>query len=536
MNNNMQTQIQQRNIKNLLTIIISIIILIGGIFLGYKFLFKNEENSKDFDINVTTAFFLKNSDYKYALFNEEGKQLTDFIYTRVGNFVNGTVQVEIDKQEGIINEAGKDVVPLGKYNNIIEQGGLYQVSENNEGSYNKYLIDNNGDILYDLKNAKISKITNNDIMALFPVESFLILEMQKENKYVVINYKGKELFSFPKVKESIGNPLAKEEKGYGSIFYNNNNIIFNVNTGKQLASFSSDLFYCVNDVSEDGSVIVLESYINEFQNETYYKFIKNGKLYDKTNECNRVYEDSGSLICYKDHNNEYLLDSNLNIGVNISRTAYQNGDTYATENSKDHSVDFYQDGKIVKNVPCRVLKSIGYLGTDVYILGTEYNTACGTKSDIYEYYSSNGEKLFDKSFDYATKFDSNVLAIAREEKNSYFLIDKFGNQKGHIYNRMESYFNYYKVHKNELVGIVNKDGKEIIPCEYSKIDNITYKNERYAKLTTIDSKYVIYDLEKNKEVLRLDVSPNMNSEHYITIYLNNKKQYYTYDGKLFYEE
>lgn len=518
--------------KNRLLIILTVIFIIGClIFVGYKFFFKDKSDLVEVDINATTSFFLQDDNSKYALFNEEGKQLTEFIYTYVGSFVNGTTKVEVDNQEGIIDTNGKMTIPLGKYKHITSRGGLYSVWEDNEESYNKYLIDGSGKILYDIKNV--------DINDYWGIDTFLILEYEKENKYTVINYLGKELVSFPKVDDDeVKDPSVNEEDGHISIFYNNNNWIFNTNTGKQLASFNSDLHYCVNNVSDDENIITLTSCVSWYQSQdkTYYKFIKDGKLYDKTSECDKVRLNSGNLFCTKD-SIEYLLDANLNVSIKTYGKAYSNESNSYVMNSTtdDYTVEFYQSGKITKSVPCRELKETGYMDSNIYLLGTHYNKACGTSYGQYEYYNQNGEKIINKEFAKAYNFDSNGLAKVSEDKTNYYMIDKTGKQVGNIYSNIYLYAGYYIVTKDNLKGIMNKEGKEIISTIYSNVDVFTRKEKTFAVLSTSENKYIIYDLNREKELFTVETKPSTNYEHYITTSLNGKTQYYTFDGKMFYE-
>lgn len=521
-----------KNIKKVVLIVIVLLVVGGIVFAGYKFFLKDKTSNEDFDIKATTSFFLQNADSKYALFNEDGKQLTEFVYTYAGSFVNGTTKVKVDDQEGIINTSGKMIVPLGKYKYITQEGGLYSVSEDTEESYNKYLIDGNGKKLYDLDDV--------DVDSFIGVDTFLILDFDKEDKYTVINYKGKELVSFPKVDDDeVKDPSTNEEDEHISIFYNNKNWIFNVNTGKQLASFDSELHYCVNSVSDDENIITLNSCVSWFQSQdkTYYKFIKDGKLYDKTNECDKVTLNSGNLFCHKEYD-EYLLDSNLNVGIKTYGKAYSNTkDSYVMESAtEDYTVEFYQKGKIAKSVSCRDLKETGYTKSDIYILNTHFNKACGTESGTYEYYKANGEKLVEKSFSSAESFDSNDLAKVSEDKKNYYMIDKTGKQVGKTYSNISLYAGFYIITNNDLKGVMNKEGKEIIPASYSRVDISTHKERAFASLKTAENKYIVYDLNKNKELFSVDTTPAMNYEHYITTTSNGKTQYYTFGGKMFYEK
>lgn len=508
-------------IKKLFLIIIVIfaISIIG--FVVYNFLAKEKSKiTEDVDITETASFFLENEDSKYALFNEDGEQLTEFIYTTVYKFVNGTAIVMIDDDYGIIDENGKMTVDFGKYKHISSDGGLYEVLESNE-SLNKYLINGSGKVLYNLENIEVFS----------SIDYYSILKDKVKNKYTVVNYKGKEILSFPIV--DYGYHISTDGYDYVSIFYNNENFIFNSITGKQIISFESDKHYRVGTVSEDKKIITL--YSTDDEQKTYYKFIKDGKLYDLTNQCDKIsYE--GNLLCIK-NSTTYLLDSNLNIGVTKKNIAYIDNENYAIENEDEESVSFYQNGNFVKKVSCRFLWSYNYKENGIFTLGTTNRGDCNIQSGIYEFYKSNGEKAFEKTFLDVGFFDSNGLIKVSEDDTNYYLIDKTGKQVGGIYKDIElqksSGYKYYVVVKDKLEGIMDKEGNEIIPCEYSDI-NIVSKKEGYAYITTLDSKIIIYDLEKKKEVLTVDKIPVF-TEHYIQLSLNEKTQYYTYGGKLFYE-
>jgi len=491
-------------------------------------LFKGKTNNEKFDITATTSFFLQDSNSKYALFNEDGKQLTDFVYTSVGTFVNSAAKVAKDNQVGIINADGKLTVPLGKYEHIRLKGGLYSVSEIVEDSYKDYLINGKGKVLYNLDNVNVHGFIG--------IDTFLILEFEKENKYVAINYDDKELVIFSKSGD--GDPFVNEENGYISIFYNNKNWIFNVNNGKQLASIDSELYYCVNNVSDDENIIMLNSctiwYQN--QNETYYKFIKDGKLYDKTGECDVVSENNGNLFCHKG-SDRYILDSNLNIGFKTYFKAYNNADGYVADNLKSfNGVDFYNDGKVVKNIPCRTLEETGYIASDIYVLGTYFSKPCGTDSGTYDFYKSDGEKLIEKSFRRVKAFDSNGLSIVSEDKINYYMLDNIGKQVGGTYSNISFDDEFYIITNNDLKGIMNKESKELVDTLYSNVYIWTNNTRTFAYLKTTDNKYIIYDLDKNKELFSLDNIPNTNHKHYITIFSNGKTQYYSFNGKMFYEK
>lgn len=521
-NYNNTTESKQKSKIGLIVILLVVVAVVVTAFFYFK---KDKSQSNDFDINYSTSFFIKNSNGKYALFNEDGKKLTDFIFTSISDFVNGTSLVRKDDAYGIINANGKMTVDFGKYEYITGAAGMYKVHGDD---YHYFLINGEGKVLYDLEDM--------DLDTFIGADTYSILEDTKNKVYKVLNYEGKSMVSFPIDSDAKDDPSIDEENGYISVFYNKKNYILNPITGKEIISFDSDLHYCVNNVEEDGKIITLNSCVSwlQSQDKTYYKFIKNGKLYDLNDKCEKVYYLEGNLVCTKDYKT-YLLDSNLNVGIDTSGKAYINNNTYAmTNDGAFNGVDFYTNGNVVKNVECRSIVETGYMKSGLYILGTYYSLSCGTESGTYEYYKSNGENAFGKSFKYAEKFDKNGLAKVSEDTENYYLIDTNGKKISQDYSSISLYYDYYIVTKNDLKGIIDKNGNVILDCKYKNID-ITEKNKKnYANLTTSDSKYIIYDIAKKSELMTLDSMPSL-YDHYISVSKDYNNQYYTYNGKMFYE-
>lgn len=509
--------------KKLIFILLIIVVLVDiGVFLYLK---KNKERSNDFNINYSTSFFIRDSNNKYALFNDDGKKLTDFIFTSVSDFVNGTSLVKKDNAYGIVDSNGKMTVNFEKYDYITPAVGMYKVRGED---YHYYLINGLGKVLYDMENMSLYTSISAD--------TYSVLEDEKSKTYKVLNYEGKVMSTIPIDNNVEDSPSTNEEDGYISVFYNKKNYILNSITGKEITSFNSDLHYCINNVEEGGKIITLNSCESWLQNQekTYYKFIKDGKLYDLTDKCEKVYYSEGNFLCYKDYKT-YLLDSNLNVGIGTSDKAYLDNNNYAT--TKDGSfggIDFYNNGSIVKNVECRRLKETGYMKNGLYILSTYYSITCGTESGTYEYYTSSRENAFGKSFQKAENFDENGLAKVSEDKEKYYLIDSTGKKVSNDYSSISIYSGYYIVTKDNLKGIIDKNVNVIVDCLYSNIEITEKQNKKYAKLTTPDSKYVIYDISKNSELMTLDNSPALFT-HYINVTKDGNKQYYTYNGKMFYE-
>lgn len=519
--NNMGSS-NKSKLKIIIIILLVVVILAAiGLFLYFK---KDKIKNNNLDIHYSTAFFIQNSNRRYALFKDDGSQLTDFIFADVSNFANGTAFVKKDGAYGIIDENGKMTVDFGKYKDITDAAGMYKVYDEDEHSY---LINGSGKVLYSMENMSLHTYMLSD--------NYSILEDEKNKTYKVLNYEGQAMLTFPIDDNVEDSPSTKEHDGYISVFYNKKNYVLNLQTAKEITSFNSDLHYCINNVEEDGKIITLNSCVAWFEKEEkkYYKFIKDGKLYDLTDKCEEVYYSDDNLVCYNNNKN-YLLDSNLNVGIETSGKAYFDNDTYAIDGFST-GVDFYDNGKVVKNVKCRWLEKEDYMKNGLYILRTYDSKECKTKSGTYEYYNSNGENAFGKSFKVAKTFDGNGLAVVSDDKENYYLIDLAGKKVSSDYSDIFHSSGYYIVTKDDLEGIIDKDGNVIVDCLYLDVDTIKKQNKIYAELTTSDSKYVLYDLENGTELVTFNSKPTFN-EHYITVTEDDHIKYYTYNGKMIYEK
>ena len=509
--------------KFILVMMLILIAILGTVaFFYFK---KDKKTNNDFDIKYSTSFFLKDSNGKYALFHDDGKKLTDSIFTSVGDFVNGTAFVKKENSYGIINENGKMNVDFGKYTYITDSAGMYEVY--GEDHYH-YLINGKGKILYDLKNMHIRTFIG--------VDTYSILEDENSKTYKVLDSDGHAMLTLPMNERLSDDPSTNDEDGYISIFYNNKNYILNSVTGKKIISFDSNLHYCVNKVMEDGKIITMNSCVSwsQTQDKVYYKVFKDGKLYDLTNQCEEVYYHYDTLVCDND-NTKYLLDSNLNIGIPMAGKAYVDNNTYAMPiDGAFKGIDFYKNGNLVKHVDCRRIEETGHMKNGLYVLKKYGGGTCGGTSDVYEYYNSNGENAFGKSYIRADKFDENGFAKVSDDKKNYYLIDTNGKKVGQDYTGIALYSGYYIVSKDGLKGILDAKGNVIVDRLYSRIEITGTQRQKYAILTTSDSKYIVYDLEKKSESITLDSSPSLDT-HYISTSKNGKNQYYTYTGKMFYE-
>jgi len=486
---------------------------------------KKKKSDKKVDgrnvVNYNTAFFIKDGS-KYALFNEDGKRLTDFEFTSAGSFVNGAAIVKNEIGSGVINENGKMVIDFGKYKYIYQEAGLYKVTD---GEHNEFLLNSKGKIITALKDKTITTYIGQS--------KYSILLDKESNEYQVLNSNGDTLVKFKKGSED--KPSTNTEKNFLSVYGGGKNYIIDLISEKMVLEFEADSHYCVNNASDDGKIITLNSCVGSFQRQekTTYKFIKDGKLYDLSDKCDSVGYINNNLTCTKD-NKKYLLDSNLNTGIAIEGVSYADSEHYAKAKSGSfNGVDFYEKDNVVKNVECRVMHDYGYSKSGLYILSTYFSTKCNTQSGTYEYYNTKGENVFNKSFASAQKFDDNNLARVSEDRKNYYLIDAKGNKVTDEYDNIFARYDFYSVTKNKLVGLLDNTGKLIIEPKYKSIDIYKEQGVKYLKLTTEDGKYIIYNGDTKKEIMTFDSNPSL-STNYMYVTKEGKKLYYTYSGKLFY--
>ena len=392
---------------------------------------KKKDNNKKVDgrnvVNYNTSFFIK-SGSKYALFNEDGKQLTDFEFTSAGTFVNGAALVRNEISAGVIGADGKMVIDFGKYKYIYQEAGLYKVVD-----------EERNELLYNSKGKLVTGLKDKTLTTFIGQGNYSLLFDKNSNEYQVLNVDGNAIIKF--TKGNIDKPSTNVQKNFLSIFSGNKTYIIDLISEKEVLSFDSDEHYCVNNASDDGKIITLNSCVGTFQRQetTKYKFIKDGKLVDLGDKCDRISYNNDNMICTKDNKN-YLLDSNNNVGISTDGVSYTDSEHYAkAKDGSFNGIDFYEKDNVVKNVECRVMHNYGYSKSGYYILSTYFSTKCNTQSGTSEFYTNKGEKAFDKSFASVQQFDDNGLARVSEDRKSYYLIDIKGNKVSdeydNIYNR-----------------------------------------------------------------------------------------------------
>lgn len=495
--------------------VIAVLILLILVLFVVKFI--TMTTNKEIDPEATTSFFIKNKDDKYAMFNEKGKQLTEFIYESVEELYNGVTKVkDTDGKFAILNEKGKYVVKPGKYNSITQNGGLFKLEENE-----------NAFTLLNAKGKKILKSTKFELKSNSYLYAATIVKFK--DKFIVYTYNGKKVHTF-KIKDSNEDeeqiaPTASNYKEYVSVFYDGVTIIFNANNGKIIAKLKGDEQYCINNANEDGNILSLNTCVTWYESSENikYKLLINGKEKDKDGECDSLSLNENNIICTKNEVS-HLMDSKMNIlNTDLSLMSYKDTKNYAVKVGND--VQILKNGKTVKTIENAVLSDKGPTSEGIYLV---------YKDKEYTFYNYKGKELYGKKFNKAITFDSNGLARVSEDGENYYFINTKGKKVGDYLDASYQSKDYYIITRDNKKGIMDKNGKIIVDIINENVEIKTNGDNSYAFVKKGDE-YKLISLNNKKEVLSFKSTPSF-LDHYIRYEENNLTTYYTYTGKKLYEE
>lgn len=506
--------------------LIIIIVAIVAVIVLFKLIFGSNVKSYE-ELFETDSFFLSDNNGKYALFNESGKKLTAFEFDNSATFFNGSAYVRnSDGKYALINEKGKFLVDYNDYTSIVRSGPLYLAID---AKYETKLLNAKGKKVETLEKAESLDLSS----------SGLVSVVKYEDEYKIYNYKGKSILKFDRVLDEKDLPSLSSYGQYVSVFYNGKTYVVDAVKGKKLVSFISESKYCIESINEDNEdLYILKSCGTGSSNEKSFKLVKKKKvLYEKVNSACTSMSFAGENVICDTKDGEVILDKKGNEVLNVEDgVAFIDSETYAKNSESSTAVEFYKKGKLKKTVNCLKLSREGYIESGVYLLATTYDSACNTRYGTYQYFKENGEALTKEQFTSATSFDDNGLAVVSVNSDDYYLINKKGKKVSSAYDRIGYATGEYYVAtiSSDIKVLINTKGKEIVKAEDIDVDMIA-EDEYYAVLEHANDTYAVYNVNKKKEIIKLDSEPTL-SEHYFRTSKDGKKQYYTYKkGKLFHE-
>lgn len=522
---------EKKKINKNLLIICSIVlgVLIFGIVL-FLVLFGNSEKNNTNDIaSLPTAFFISNKDNNYALFDVDGNRLTDFKFKGNSYIKNGSAKVEDnDGNYGIIASNGKMIVDFGKYEDIDQHDTLYEATDK-EG--NDYLLNSKGKVIMSLEDANLKTfITDSKYY-------YYILETDKE--YMILNYNGEVITKF-NIVEDAEEPGLSNEDPYIVVFYHDTNYLINLETNKLVTSYKENKLFCINDLSEDNNEILFNYCVGMFETKenNYFKYMKDNKIVFELNnsECSSLtFDDGNNILCHKDYDS-FILDKTSGeekfvVNDYLKQVAYIDSENYMLDNDETDKLDIYVDGKLKTSID-GIMQLREYVYQELYLV--EYHKALLGNNE-YRFYKKDGTLLNEEVYERADGFDKFGRAVVSKDFTNHFLIDINGNKVSNEYSSIiETYYEYYYARDKEgNETLIDLNGKELYSGEDIYLYN--HKGTMYARIKK-DEKYSLYNLDTNKLILTTDKTFEIYDVDYIQISNGESIKYYTFEGKMFYED
>lgn len=507
----MNNQVEKPKKKKIwIIILIIIIVLVVATFLVWKL---SSSKGKDYTFEMlqdTTAFFLPNDDDYYALFNEQGKRLTEFTFDRVGDFYGGVALVK--KEDGtsaIIKEDGSYLLDFTE-DTITDYHTLFLIKEKDGNmklmNYKgKKLLEGNGISVSDFNDA-----------------SLFLVSMKDEKTVKVMNYKGDIL---EEVEVGTYSKSPNVVNGFVSLIGGKKTSLYDLDSGKKV--YETKGSYCVT--KSDSNITILSSCASPDNIKKHLVLKDNQEIYSVSKSaCStlNIMKD-GNVICKTSNSNIYrFLNDNGSLKDEIV-ASYHNRNDYVVKNGS--GLIFYVDGNERYRISCVNVENNtenGYI-----IKNYTYGECTDNEVGIY-YYNKIGEKISNSLYD-ATDWDSNGLAIAANKANSYyFMNDKLEKLSKDYYSitGVDSLYVVMEENGNYILLDAKQNGIEQGFSKYKTLERSTSKGNILALI--YDSKISLYNSSSGNKIGEGNGTNVILYEHYYRI----DDAYYSYlTGQQFYE-
>ena len=503
--------------------------IISFAFVSILFMYIFINNSK---ANTSNLIRIEENK-KVGYIDDKGTIVVKAKYSYGTEYHKGLAIVKNDNNlYGILDGKGALHSPFGVYYSISLFDDYYIASKITNSGLKYAVLDNK---LSEITRFEYDEISYNNKLFLF----------KKDETMGILNTDGKEIYTF-KVDEVDDKKIDVEvsevtsetnkENRYAKVKVNKSSTIVNVYSGKELYG------YTLNDINVLNNNVFYIKADKEEDNSTYF-IIKDDDIKYKTDKYKRVRVDdvnSNIAICVKDDMNIDYINIEDKTVINTSENnEYTYGSGLLLE--KTHSFDTNEDkyniytyndlkGSFSEYIP--VTKEFKNEKLAVEISDKKYN-----------YINSTGNLINDQLYDYIEDFNEYGYAIVAKD-NNYGIIDKDGREIVPLkYNKVEFidkdlFKNIQENLKQELfviknekdeIGLIDNKNQVIIEPKYKSIEYITHD---YPFILVIkDDKKVLLNLS-TKEELPIEVKSNdiKIAQNYLFIY----NSYYNYSGDLLY--
>lgn len=432
---------------------ISIILICLGLFLvglGLFFQFnktnslETKEKAKEIEEEYE-VFFIENAEKKKALFRNDTKQITEFIYDDV-DYLSGAIIMKDDKKQDIYNKKGELILSLDIKQEIVDGISvlLYQKDLKNH--------------LVSIDKKKINPKFQEKILVAYSKGAFVLID--DENYYL---FSGSEKIA--KLKRGESAISLSVNKGLASLNVDKNNYIYDLKTKKLLEKIPSEKNFCYIEKNDRFKV-----YVSCKEDKKEYKVYIDDRETEVFSAVNcDFFNNEKSLICDFTKENE------------THRVIETDGHIYLK--TKDSFLELYRDSKLIKTFENSEILERN-LKTDIFLIKT-------IDKGEYSYIDLEGNEVFKTKYVWATPFNMSGTAIVGLKENKMFLINKSGKKISKEYDTIGEF-----TFTEENVVYIASNGKEKI---------LLTQNGKEIYKTNLE---INEDFANNKEALFVFVKEN----------------------------
>ena len=460
----------------------------------------------------------------YCLYDQDGDKLTKQLYKTYKEYDFGYIVTNESDQVALLSLDGDDIIPYGEYKTLSVVSEMIYATKDvaqtkkakakgTDGFVyeNLYILNTDGEVLYTAGEVGIKKsglpiILSNDTYSVLgkdgqvvetSVNPVLYVHQYNNCSQIVISYE-KECSFYD---YSLGG-----EKPFNMRCNNKGNY-------KIMAVGPSIEYGVVLYDSSSKNMI----YINR-QNSQYVSL--------KTTMTAAYYDENKNIIL-KNGANTYLYQPGS--APVLMNTYYLNTGNYLKRNKEVYGPHLvYKDGALLGNLKdCQLYPAAQMISTQIFPVYV--------KDDGYKFYNFENKNVISTVYDDAEPFDINYRAVVKTlREEGYSLIDETGkvvtSQK---YSRIKYLGSlYYAVYDDAgMFGIIDKDGKSILPIEYTDLPDqsiISYLGKNYMMLSKNGRSYVFEPGEEIKTIFTHEGEIQFNEKGYFII---NGVHYFNFDGE-----
>lgn len=473
----------------------------------------------DFD---SSAFFLQESNDRvaYALFNNEGKRLTDFKFIFTGPFVDGYALVQNEKEQyGVIDETGKLSIGYDKYDTLEPHSGFYIAVKDDNSS----IVIGDGRIVADWYDELITAYNS----------PFAIIKMGED--YLVYSVGGNNLASFKS--ENTPTMESGDDRSATVINYDGHVMFLDNMTHKVDLVRETDKSYSINAISSSKKIVYL--------NDVVYT---NGKLIDFGDACqtidfveNSVASD-GYAVCVNTDSKKLIRHNAISDIVIDDNSLIFDEDHYAFADYDAENLEIYVNGGMKPTIKIQ--------GGVVSVVQNGYIVQYYDEENPHaELYSLDGHRISTVSNgvgDYDGVANSKLYAVESGDSSlteRFYLISSDGEKRGKNYLFMYAVygyptdFNYIVAQTSDgKADIIDDDGNVIYTSDYSSCSFIE-RLEYFACTDEEGTKNLVIDIRNRNTIggLNLEGELEYNKNGYFILKSTDKVQFYSKTGEKFHE-